>query len=284
MKTKTLTLTLEQIQKLQQQCQAYPIKEVQHAHFQAKLDQGHITAYVSGKVVFAGETALMYAQQFEDITSEHAGSDEVGTGDYFGPIVVTACLVKESDAAWLSQLTIMDSKQLTDDQVNQLAPRLMEKLTYSTLILDNQTYNRVHQTKNLNAIKAQLHQKAYDHLRRKLNGTLPNLVVIDQFTPKSSYYAYLDEDYDLPAFHFETKAENKYLAVACAAIIARYTFLQSLSQYSQKYQLPFPKGAGEGVDQFGNQLVKQYGIEILDKVAKVHFKNTARIKESVGII
>ncbi len=69
-----------------------------------KASECVITAYTSGKVVFQGEGARSYA----DITSAcddkiaeyfpQAGSDEVGTGDYFGPVVVCACLVNPADA------------------------------------------------------------------------------------------------------------------------------------------------------------------------------------------
>ena len=41
------------------------------------------------------------------------GSDEVGTGDYFGPIVVTATYVKKEDIPFLESLGIKDSKKVT---------------------------------------------------------------------------------------------------------------------------------------------------------------------------
>ncbi len=39
------------------------------------------------------------------------GSDEVGTGDYFGPIVVTATYVRLEDVKFLEDLGIRDSKK-----------------------------------------------------------------------------------------------------------------------------------------------------------------------------
>ena len=39
------------------------------------------------------------------------GSDEVGTGDYFGPIVVTSCYVNINDVDKLDKLGIRDSKK-----------------------------------------------------------------------------------------------------------------------------------------------------------------------------
>lgn len=283
MTIKTLSLNEQEIKTLQHQMQAYPMRVIDHAHFQAKLDKGTITAYKSGKVVFSGADALLYAKQFEKPSLSQAGSDEVGTGDYFGPVVVCACYVDESQFDELSQLSIMDSKQISDAQIMQLAPQLMKLLTYSVLVLDNATYNEVHQHRNLNAIKAQLHQKAYDHLQKKLSGKLPDLVVVDQFTPEANYYRYLEEDYGIRHITFVTKAENKYISVACAAIIARYTFLTALKQLSNHYGIQFPKGAGVIVDRFGLEFVSKHSWSELNKVAKLHFKNTERIKENVDI-
>lgn len=279
MKTKTITLSPQQIKTLQHQMKAYPTRTLDYTHFQAKLDKGTITAYTSGKVVFSGEDALLYAQQFETTQKEQAGSDEVGTGDYFGPVIVCAAYVSEKQSVWLKQFNILDSKQITDQDILKLAPHLMNELTYSVLVLDNQKYNEVHQTTNLNAIKARLHQKAYDHLKRKLNGYLPSLCVVDQFSPKEKYYAYLLEDYGITHLHFETKAENKYISVACASIMARYTFLKSLEQLSTKYDLTIPKGASTMVDHFGKTFVERYGQQELKNVAKLHFSNTSRIIE-----
>ena len=39
------------------------------------------------------------------------GSDEVGTGDYFGPIVVTASYVTKEDIPYLEELGVKDSKK-----------------------------------------------------------------------------------------------------------------------------------------------------------------------------
>lgn len=281
MKIKTLTLTQKQIESLRHQMSAYPIKVPDYTLFQAKLDKGTITAYQSKKVVFSGEDALLYALQFETKSQEQAGSDEVGTGDYFGPITVCAVYLAQEDFEFLKQFNIMDSKAIRDDIILEIAPKLMSKLTYSLLVLDNEKYNEIHAKLNLNAIKAQLHQKAYAHLREKLNGKLPQLCVVDQFSPKEKYYSYLKDDYGITHLTFETKAENKYPSVACGAIIARYAFLKALEKYSEKYDMTFLKGASAKVDEFGQQFVERYGLDELKKVAKLHFLNTSRITQSL---
>ena len=43
---------------------------------------------------------------------DDSGSDEVGTGDYFGPIVVTASYVTKEDIPYLEELGVKDSKKM----------------------------------------------------------------------------------------------------------------------------------------------------------------------------
>lgn len=45
-----------------------------------------------------------------------AGSDEVGTGDYFGPVVVSAVIVSKENEDVLRNLKIQDSKQINDEK------------------------------------------------------------------------------------------------------------------------------------------------------------------------
>ena len=288
MSTRTITLSTTQIQALKQQLHDATIcKTPPYAHYQIKTSECVITAYQSGIVVFQGNGADYYADALETKTTSpttkktlsqypQCGSDEVGTGDYFGPVVVTASYVTQEDIEWLSPLGIQDSKAIDDEKIRQLGPILMEKLPHSLLILNNQKYNQIHKTNNMNAIKAKLHNQAYLHLEKKLT-TLPEFCIIDQFTPKTSYFKYLQKEPNvIRQLHFETKAESKYMSVACSSIIARYVFLLSFDAMQQRYDFSFPKGAGKQVDNSIIKFVQQFGKKELENVAKLHFANTQK--------
>lgn len=291
MNTVTLLLSQEQIDSIYKTYQQDAVKTPAYAQYQLKTKGCTITAYESKKVVFQGIDAEEIASLFEKrkSTTTHrtakrstypqAGSDEVGTGDYFGPVCVCAAYVDEDHASLMKELDIQDSKQLTDDQIIKIAPKLMESIPYSLLILDNYKYNQVHQTQNLNKIKAKLHNQAYIHLRSKL-GQLPTLSVIDQFTPETSYYGYLkDEKEIIRGITFETKAENKYPAVACGSIIARFAFLKAMDSLSEHYNFKLPKGAGPATDPLIQQFYNLHGEQGLMNAAKIHFKNTEKIRK-----
>ena len=223
------------------------------------------------------EEELMQPKLTVKDTLPQAGSDEVGTGDYFGPVVVCAAIVDENTDALLHSLGVRDSKQLKDEDILKIAPEIIAKVPHSLLVVDNKKYNAVHETNNLNAIKAKLHNQAYVHLNRKYG--LPQLKVIDQFTPERSYYRYIqNEPMIIRNIHFETKAEDKYIAVGCASVIARYAFLKKMEEMDAKWNMHFAKGAGSNVDACAKQFVKQYGFDALENVAKLHFKNTEKLK------
>ncbi|MDF9824052.1 ribonuclease HIII [Breznakia sp. PF5-3] len=257
-----------------------------YALFQIRMSDCVITAYESLKVVFQGEGAAFYsgvvepqASKEETLTSTYpqAGSDEVGTGDYFGPVVVCAAYVEKKDLELLSTFHIQDSKQIKDEDILKIAPVLIDTLKFSILILNNTKYNQVHEHNNMNQIKAKLHNQAFLNLKKKFNLQL-DTIYVDQFTPPKNYFRYLSGEADVVEnIHFETKAESKYISVACASIIARYYFLNTLAKMSEKYDFPFPKGAGAHVDEAGRKFIDMYSENELLHVSKFHFANTKKI-------
>ena len=152
----------------------------QYTFYQIKLRECTITAYTSGKVVFQGKDLDWLAPdtpQQADVYPQ-AGSDEVGTGDYFGPVVVSATIVEKDQVDVLQSMGIQDSKQINDEKIRQLAPRIKELCPYTILVVSNDKYNQVHQTHNMVDIKCLLHNQAYVNLQQK-GYTLPNFLIIE---------------------------------------------------------------------------------------------------------
>ena len=276
-----------------------------YAIFQADDCDTVITLYESGKVVFQGisadidaniwrETEIMLngkapeekekkeKKEEKDNTDYYfinsIGSDEVGTGDYFGPIVVCASYVNKKDISFLEELGVRDSKKITDEKILKIAPSIMKRIPYSAYILKNTEYNTLQEKGyNMNKIKAILHNKVLLSLMKKDN-YITDMVVIDQFTSPRSYYSFLkNEDNVFRKITFTTKAEDKCLSVACSSIISRYIFLKECEEMGNKLGSFVPKGAGVMVDDYGKKVVNKYGKNILREVAKLNFKNTEKI-------
>lgn len=206
------------------------------------------------------------------------GSDEVGTGDYFGPIVVAATYVSKDNVSFLHELKVTDSKKITDDYIKKIAPQIMDKIPYSAFVLTNQEYNKLdHEKINMNKIKALLHNKVLLNLVEK---NYPfDKIVVDQFTPPKNYYGYLtDTQKKVTNITFTPRAEEQCLSVACASIISRYIFLREMYKMSQELNSEIPKGAGTNVEEFVQALVDKNGKDILNNYVKLNFKNTQKIK------
>lgn len=266
---------------------------IPYTQFVIDNDNFKIIAYNSNKVMFQGKDAayeaakwdndLLEAEQLNNIVTldlnESIGSDEVGTGDYFGPVIVCSAYLNNEIASKIDMSLIKDSKILTDKMILTMAPEIMKHVPYELSVLDNVKYNEIQPKNNLNMIKAKMHNHVLLKLMAKINKT-PQ-VILDQFCPPKLYFKYLnDVDEVYHDIIFETKAESKYLVVAIASIIARYTFLLEMDRLSLQVSTPLLKGAGPQVDLQGKELVKEYGEEILDIIAKKHFKNTKKILEN----
>ncbi len=271
-------------------------KKIPYVVFQAQEEDTVITMYESGKVMFQGKSADIDASHWgieieekkqakEDTRKKYdkyyhsnsIGSDEVGTGDYFGPIVVTATYVTKDDIDFLEELGVMDSKKISDDKIRDIAPKIAKRIKYKSIILKNEEYNEKYGTNfNLNKIKSIMHNTVLYQLANEVKKY--DYIIVDQFAYEESYYNYLKGiDKIQKGITFITKAEDKNMAVACGAIISRYLFLKEFDKLSDEVHVPLPKGAGADVDKIGEELVEKYGEEILNKVAKKNFKNTDRI-------
>ena len=54
-----------------------------------------------------------------------------------------------------------------------------------------------------------------------------------------------------------------------------------MDKLSDKLKMTIPKGAGEDVDEVAAKVVKEYGEQILNDVAKLNFKNTLKLQEYI---
>lgn len=277
-----------------------------YAIFQADEEDTVVTLYESGKVVFQGISADIDAniwmemeknlnpnaqvsiQNSKEKKEEHIdpklyyatsiGSDEVGTGDYFGPIIVSAAYVKKEHIPFLEELGVKDSKKLKDDKILEIVPKILKKIPYASIELTNEKYNNSYtENMNMNKIKAILHNKVLWELSHQYPEY--DYIIVDQFAEKYVYYNYLKESKNtVRNITFVTKGESKSLAVACASLISRYLFLKKFEQIENLLGISIPKGAGEQVDKIGKEIVDKYGFEKLREIAKLNFKNTEKIK------
>jgi ribonuclease HIII len=259
-----------------------------HIRFLSKPQGCVITVYHSGKVMFQGEKAERHAshygyQQTVSPISQQAniiGTDEVGNGSYFGGLAVVATYVAASDLPLIKKLGVTDSKKLTDIKIRQIAPTLQQKIQHKALLLTPSKYNEVIDSGyNAVSVKVALHNQAIFLLEKTL-ATAADQIIIDAFTTERNYATYLKKEGNQTKGQVTLlqKAESQVHAVAVSSVIARYLFLNELDDLSEKIGMKLPSGAGHQSDQVAANIIKQYGEQTLNQVAKLHFANTEKAR------
>lgn len=253
-----------------------------------------ISVKVDGTVELTGQNALREAQhwskkikkkineldQVNDVyLLHHIGSAETGSADYLGPICVVSCYVNDEDIAWIKDLEIGRVEDLTTQEIVKYAKLLKDKLVYSLLILDNSHYNKMVQDGlNQANIKAKLYNQAIVNVMQKVKQNV-KIKVITQFVSPKTYFNYLkNEVIVVKDLMFESDAQERYVAVLAAEILSKYAYLQYFANMSKSLKMNLVRGTSTAVDNIAVTIATKYGPKMLNKVAKLNFTNTKRVK------
>jgi ribonuclease HIII len=250
--------------------------------------------YESGKLVVQGKHADDFAVTYLDdpdevfsqsgvaahdrVTEPIIGTDESGKGDYFGPLVIAAMLVKPEDVPILSTLGVRDSKTVGDAEAIEMSRQLLDAYPkrVGVVVIGPERYNEMHGEfgKNLNRLLAWGHATAvaevlgHEACGRVLSDKFGNERLIADALKKKDICVKLDQ---------RVRAES-HPAVAAASILARARFLIELRRLGEKIGTKLHKGAGHPVDAVARELWRKGGLELLGKVAKLHFKTTDKTR------
>ncbi len=277
----------------------FEFRQVPHAVFSAKGQGVVATLYRSGKLVVQGPDPELFAGRFlargaagsaptpvparkpskpasdalrdpASVQGVRIGSDECGKGDFFGPLVVCAVRVDADRWRALALGRVADSKTFSDRAARELGAALRSNVTHALRVLDPPDYNRRWaEVRNVNELLADLHAEAIAELAE------PGAhVVVDRFANESlisKRLAHLDIELEQ-----RPRAEDDP-AVAAASLIARDEFLERIAALSEEVAVELHKGAGEPTDRAARAFVALHGAAALGRVAKLHFKNAARV-------
>lgn len=263
--------------------------DVAYSLFAFKGDKVNVVGYQSGKLVVSGKNTEDFVRDIleTEITGDprlgydevhnpewftlHAGCDESGKGDLFGPLV-TACVVADGDMVrqWL-ELGVADSKKLTDSSILKLDKEIRKtkgvviKTAFARMPKYNDLYNKF--DRNLNKLLAWYHGKS---LVQALDERSAPWGLLDQFTKQKLVDAYVKdrEGFKLVS---RTKAESDPV-VAAASIVARAVYVREMKRLSDEAGEQLVKGAGGKVLEQAKKIVEEKGADALKNFAKMHFK------------
>jgi ribonuclease HIII len=301
--TYTIKLDDAQMQKLQAACAAkhWETAEVPYARFAFKGPKVNVTAYTSGKVVVAGKETEDFVQNvieaevtgapqlgYDDVLhpewfEPHAGLDESGKGDLFGP-VVAATVIAEKPAieAW-RQAGVRDSKSIEDsvilklDDVIRNTPGVIVETVYCGM--DKYNELMLKPQANLNRLLAWQHARALEAALQKK--WVPR-GLLDQFTKEPLVQRELKkrglERFDLA---MRTHAESDPV-VAAASVVARAEFVRQMRALAREFGEKLQFGAGPQAKAQATQIIERHGARALGKFAKLHFRTCYEVVAAAG--
>ncbi|RKX35449.1 MAG: ribonuclease HIII [Verrucomicrobia bacterium] len=272
--------------------------DVAYARFAFKGPKVNIVGYESGKLVVQGkETEDFILNTLEpEVTGEavfgydevlhpdwyeaHAGLDESGKGDFFGP-VVSACVIAGPDEIreW-TKAGIRDSKTITDRKILDLDRLIRDtrKAVVKTVFCGMHRYNDLmgKPRANLNKLLAWQHAKA---LEQALGARKVPWGMLDQFSRKDLVSGY----FSTPEFELRmrTKAEDDPV-VAAASVVARAEFVRQMGRLSVQLGEKLVKGAGPKVVEQAASIVEKLGAPALRDFGKLHFRTAYEVVSAAG--
>ena len=301
--TYTIKLDDAQMEKLRAAVAAkhWEETEVPYARFAFKGPKVNVTAYTSGKVVVAGKDTEDFVQNvieaevtgapklgYDDVLhpdwfEPHAGLDESGKGDLFGP-VVAATVIAEKPAidAWRAA-GVRDSKSIEDSQILKLDELIQNTPGVVTEVrfMEMAEYNRVmaRPYASLNRLLAQHHA---DALAAALQKKWVPRGLLDQFSKEPLVQRELKK---LGLEHFKlemrTKAEEDPV-VAAASVVARAEFVRQMRYLSREFGDKLLFGAGAQAKAQAALMVEKFGARSLGKFAKLHFRTCYEVVSAAG--
>jgi len=305
----TIKLTDTQIEKLSSIVEdgTWEVGETPHAYWKAKKNNVSLTAYLSGKLTIQGKGTpefiefilepevtgiipeLSISSQKDIPVSEtnslplpHAGIDESGKGDFFGPLVIAAVFVEEDMENYLLDAGVKDSKNIKNEKkIDSIAENIRKivKGKFSVVPIGPEAYNRFYENiRNLNKLVAWGHARVIENLLERAPEC--KVALSDKFGHDSLIHNALMKNGKKITLHQRTKGESD-IAVAAASILARSEFVRRLKTLGEPLGFDLPKGASTKVEETAKEIVITHGKEILPTIAKMHFKTIGKVMDSI---
>lgn len=180
------------------------------------------------------------------------GVEEAGRGPVIGPMVICGILIKKQTIKTLKQMGVKDSKKLTPQKREFLFNKICE--TVQDFVITVVSAKEI--DKALNSDKSNLNLLEAEKFASIINKLKPDIAYVD--CPSNNTKSYTQTMKNLvktkTKLVVENKADQNYIVVGAASILAKVTRDREIEKIKDKYNIEF--GSGYPADPFTKQFLE----------------------------
>lgn len=200
------------------------------------------------------------------------GIDEAGRGSVLGPMVIAGVVVPEKMEKVLERMGVKDSKRLTPNRRTILSRKLKKMFPYEIVVISAREIDDLRaQGVNLNEIE----KNAMESILLKLK---PEKAIVDAVDVKAERFQEnlrLDTGIDVIAEH---KADDKYIEVSAASIIAKAERDDHIKEINKEYIKSGGIGSGYPSDPTTKEFLSNYTYDEMPDFVRKSWATVAKMK------
>ena len=200
------------------------------------------------------------------------GIDEAGRGSVLGPMVIAGVIVPEKMDKVLERMGVKDSKRLTPNRRTILSRKLRKMFEYEIVVISAREIDDLRADGvNLNEIE----KNAMESILLKLK---PEKAIVDAVDVKAErFQENLRNDTGLDVIA-EHKADDKYIEVSAASIIAKAERDSYISEINKEYIKSGGIGSGYPSDPTTKKFLSNYTYDEMPDFVRRSWATVSKMK------
>ena len=200
------------------------------------------------------------------------GIDEAGRGSVLGPMVIAGVIIPEKMEKVLERMGVKDSKRLTPNRRTILSRKLKKMIEYEIVVISALEIDKMRADGiNLNDIE----KNAMRDLIIRLN---PEKAIVDAVDVKAERFQnYLCESTGVNVIA-EHKADDKYIEVSAASIIAKAERDAQIAEINKEYIKTGGIGSGYPSDPTTKKFLSNYTYDEMPDFVRRSWNTVAKLK------
>lgn len=201
------------------------------------------------------------------------GIDEAGRGSVLGPLVIAGVVIPQKMEGVIDNMGVKDSKRLTPKRREVLSRKLKKMFDWDVVIYSARDIDNMRaQGINLNEIE----RRGMQELILKLDCDKAIVDAVDVKPERFQDKLRNATGKDVKAEH---KADDKYLEVGAASIIAKHTRDEAIAELNKEYDPMGGVGSGYPSDPTTKEFLSNYTYNQMPDFVRKSWSTVAKLKD-----